>query len=140
MWSLAKCALIPSLRAVSFLNGFDCGGPAIVVLTMHVGSIEQINLSRHCDFPSDRTTHLVILILLGQSPSRRLSPFVHYYSHRMYPETDLGVYARGVAPFSYPYNAIPYFQPFDAAPSFCPYGIFPFYPHRTPTLGVIATL
>nr|CDS29556.1 hypothetical protein HmN_000885600 [Hymenolepis microstoma] len=34
---------------------------------------------------------MMILILLGQSPSRRLSPFVHFYSHRMYPETALGV-------------------------------------------------
>nr|CDS30265.1 hypothetical transcript [Hymenolepis microstoma] len=58
----------------------------------------------------------------------------------MYPETDLGVYARGVANFSYPYDVVPYFQPYDVAPSLCPYGVFPFYPHRTPTLGVRATL
>nr|CUU99233.1 hypothetical transcript [Hymenolepis microstoma] len=52
---------------------------------------QQNNSSRHCDFLSDRTTHLVILILFGQSPFRRLSPFVHSYSHRIYSETDLGM-------------------------------------------------
>nr|CDS26536.1 gag pol polyprotein [Hymenolepis microstoma] len=30
----------------------------------------------------------------SRSPFRQLSPFVHSHSHRMYPETDLGVYAR----------------------------------------------
>nr|CUU00349.1 hypothetical transcript [Hymenolepis microstoma] len=44
----------------------------------------------------------------------------------MYPETDLGVYARGVGPFSYPYDVIPYFQPYDVAHSFYPYGVVPF--------------
>nr|CUU98643.1 hypothetical transcript [Hymenolepis microstoma] len=58
----------------------------------------------------------------------------------MYPETDLGVYARGVAPFSYPYDVTPYFQSYDVAPSFCSYGVVPFYLHRTPTLGFMATL
>nr|CUU00283.1 hypothetical transcript [Hymenolepis microstoma] len=58
----------------------------------------------------------------------------------MYPETDLGVYARGVAPFSYPYDVIPYFQPYDVAPSFYTYSVALFYPHRDPTLGFMATL
>nr|CDS34643.2 hypothetical protein HmN_000923000 [Hymenolepis microstoma] len=58
----------------------------------------------------------------------------------MYPETDLGVYARGVAPFSYPYDVIPYFQPYDVAPPFYPYSVALFYPHRTSTLGVMTTL
>nr|CUU99681.1 hypothetical transcript [Hymenolepis microstoma] len=38
------------------------------------------------------------LILLDRSPFRQLSPFVHSQSHSMYPETDLGLYARGVIP------------------------------------------
>nr|CUU99468.1 hypothetical transcript [Hymenolepis microstoma] len=80
---------------------------------------QQKNLSWHCDFPSDRTTHLVILILLGLSPFRQLSLFVHSYSHRMYQETDFGVYARNVALFSYPYDVTPYFHPYDVV-SFVP--------------------
>nr|CUU98803.1 hypothetical transcript [Hymenolepis microstoma] len=52
---------------------------------------QQNNPSRHCGFPSDRTTHSVILIPLGQSSFCQLSPFVHSYSHRMYPKTDLGM-------------------------------------------------
>nr|CDS25687.1 hypothetical protein HmN_000612500 [Hymenolepis microstoma] len=47
----------------------------------------------------------------------------------MYPEIDLGMNAWGVAPF-YPYNAAYFFYPF---------GVALFYPHRTPTLGFMAT-
>nr|CDS30846.1 expressed protein [Hymenolepis microstoma] len=58
----------------------------------------------------------------------------------MYPETDLGMYARGVTPFSYPYDVNPYFQPYDVAPSFYTYSVALSYPHRNPTLGFMATL
>nr|CUU99446.1 hypothetical transcript [Hymenolepis microstoma] len=58
----------------------------------------------------------------------------------MSPETDLGVYARSVALFSYPYDVIPYFQLYDVAPPFYTYSVALFYPHRDPTLGFMATL